>query len=106
MSEIVTRIKPGNTVWWVHCTGKVYKGTVESINLCEYQGALYCVLYSPSFRRNPHPVVHYSNVFTTRQSAEEFSEYQTENPDDVFPKCMGCHYSAFTANQPEKDGEE
>ena len=27
--------------------------------------------------------------------SEEFAEYQKANPDDVFPKCMGCHYNAF-----------
>ena len=94
MSEIVTRIKPGDTVWWVHCTNKIYKGTVQSITLCEYQGALYCHIHSPSFRKNQYPTVHYSNVFTSRQAAEEFADYQRDNPDGVFPVCMGCHYNA------------
>ena len=95
MSEIVTRIKPGDTVWWVHCTNKVFKGTVQSITLNEYQGALYCGIHSPSFRRNQFPVVHYSEVFPSREAAEEHAEYQRENPDRVFPVCMGCHYNAM-----------
>lgn len=95
MSEIVTRIKPGDTVWWVHCSNKVYKGTVQSVTLCEYQGALYCNLHSPSFRKNQFPVVHYSNVFPSRQEAEKYAEYQKQNPDSIFPVCMGCHFNAM-----------
>ena len=95
MSEIITRIKPGDTVWWFSYSGKVYKGTVQAITLCEYQGALYCNIHSPSFRINQFPVVHYSNVFLSREEAEKYAEYQKENPDDVFPVCMGCHYNAM-----------
>ena len=95
MTNIITKITPGDTVWWVHFTGRVYKGTVQAITLCEYQGALYCNIHSPSFRRNPYPVVHYSFVFLSRQAAEEYAEYQTQNPDGVFPVCMGCHYNAM-----------
>jgi len=91
--EIKTRIDPGQTVWWVHCTGKVHKGTVQAITICEYQGALYCHIYSPSFRINPYPTVHYSDVFPTRDAALDFAEYQTANPDGVYPRCMGCHYN-------------
>ena len=95
MSDIVTKIKLGDTVWWVHCSNKVYKGTVQAITLCEYQGALYCNIYSPSFRKNQFPVVHYSEVFLSRQEAEEHADYQRANPDNVFPVCMGCHYNAM-----------
>lgn len=96
MLHIETEIKIGDTVWWVHCSNKVYKGIVQEINLCEYQGALYCTLFSPSFKRNPYPAVHYSEVFLTRKEALEFAEYQKENPDDVLPRCMGCHYNVFS----------
>ena len=99
MAEIVTRIKPGDTVWWVHCSNRVYKGTVQSIDLCEYQGALYCHIYSPSFRRNPHPVVHYSFVFPDRQGALGFAEYQEESGGDIIPMCMGCRYNFMTAKE-------
>ena len=95
MSEIVTKVKVGDTVWWVHCSNRVYKGIVQAIILCEYQGALYCNIFSPSFRRNPYPVVHYSEVFLSRSEAEEHAEYQKENPDGVFPRCMGCHFNAM-----------
>jgi len=99
MSEIVTRIKPGDTVWWVHdaATVRVYKGVVQGIELCEPQGALYCRIYSPSFRINPHPIVHYSKVWQTRAEAEEYAGYFRENPDDVLPVCMGCHFNRFQA---------
>ena len=98
MSEIVTKIKAGDTVWWVHCSNRVYKGTVQAITLCEYQGALYCNIHSPSFRINQFPVVHYSFVFLSRREAEEFAEYQAENPDGVFPVCMGCRFNAMKAS--------
>ena len=96
MSEIKTNLNVGDTVWWVHCSDRVYKGTIKDIHCCAYQGALYCNIHSPSFKRNPYPTVHYSNVFLSRQTALEFAEYQKRNPDGVFPMCMGCHYSAST----------
>lgn len=101
MPKIETRLNVGDTVWWVHCENKVYKGTIEEISCCDYQGALYCGIYSPSFKRNPYPTVHYSNVFPSRKEAQDFANYQKENPDNVFPCCMGCHYRAF---QSEKKG--
>lgn len=103
--EIVTKINPGDTVWWVHCTNRVYKGTVQAITVCEPQGALYCEIHSPSFRRNPYPVVHYSEVFPSRSRAEEFAEYQAENPDHVLPMCMGCHYNMKQRREMEEDDE-
>lgn len=95
MADIKTKLNVGDTVWWVNCSNKVYKGTIKEIVCCDYQGALYCGIYSPSYRRNTNPVVHYSSVFESREKAQKFAEYQEENPDDVFPKCMGCHYNAF-----------
>lgn len=96
MSEIKTKLNVGDTVWWVHCSYRVYKGTIKDIHCCDYQGALCCNIHSPSFKRNTYPTVHYSNVFLSRQTALEFAEYQKRNPDGVFPMCMGCHYSAST----------
>ena len=95
MAEIKTKINIGDTVWWVHCSNRVYKGVVKDIHCCDYQGALYCIIHSPSFLKiNPYPCVHYSFVFLTRAEAKEFADYQKENPDDVVPMCMGCHYNS------------
>lgn len=93
MTDISTHTRIGDTVWWVHCSGKVYKGCVQAMTICEEQGAIYCHIYSPSFRRNPYPTVHYSEVFLSREQANEFAEIMQENPDGVFPMCGGCHYS-------------
>lgn len=110
--EIVAGHQPGDTVYWVHDNyysagsgkhARVIKGTIQSIDLCEYQGALYCNLYSPSFRRNPHPTIHYSHVFKTRDEAQDFAEYVDENPDKVFPMCMGCHYNTAYTGQCETE---
>lgn len=98
MAEIKTQRNVGDTVWWVHCSNRVYKGTIEEIRCCDYQGALYCIIHSPSFKVNPYPSVHYSNVFPNRAEAEEFAEYQKANPDGVFPVCMGCHYNKWRAD--------
>lgn len=87
MAYIKTKLNVGDTVWWAHCSNKIYKGTVEEISCCDYQGALYCQIYSPSFRRNPYPTVHYSNVFKSKDDAKEFAEYQKANPDGVLPMC-------------------
>lgn len=95
MAEIKTKLNVGDTVWWVHQSGKVYKGKIEEITCCEYQGALYCQIYSPSFKVNTQPVVHYSSVFLCREQAEEFADYQTRFKDSIVPKCMGCHYALF-----------
>lgn len=92
MAEIKTNINVNDVVYWVHCSGKVYKGKVQEISLCEYQGALYCHIYSPSFKRNPYPSVHYSNVFHNKDTAKEYAVSCQENSDNVFPMCMGCHY--------------
>lgn len=92
MAEIKTMHNVGDTVWWVHCTNRVIKGVIESITCCDYQGELYCTLHSPSFKVNPYPTIHYSFVFRSREAAQEFAEYQKENPDNVLPMCLGCHY--------------
>jgi hypothetical protein len=95
---IKSNIGVGDTVWWVHCSNKVYKGVVENIELCEGSGALFCIIHSPSFQLNHHPCVHYTNVYLTRIAAEDFAEYQKENPDDVVPMCMKCHYNSMINN--------
>lgn len=38
MANIKTKLNVGDTVWWVHCSNKIYKGTVEEISCCDYQG--------------------------------------------------------------------
>ena len=105
MAEILTHTNVGDTVWWVHCSGKVYKGTVQAITVCEYSGALYCHIFSPSFRRNPYPTVHYSEVFLSRNEANEFSDLMQANEDDVFPRCMGCHYSLKIRGMHDGEGQ-
>jgi hypothetical protein len=95
MPFIKTRFNPGDRIWWVHCTGRIYEGIIGEIHCCDYQGALYCEVASPSFKVNPFPTVHYSNIFKTEQEAKEYSQYQTENPDDVVPMCMSCHYNDY-----------
>lgn len=104
MAEIKTKLNVGDTVRWVHCTNRVYNGTIEDIHCCEYQGALYCTLHSPSFKVNPYPVIHYSFVFPTLKAEKEFAEYQKENPDGVFPMCLGCHY-AWNGREGDTNGE-
>ena len=47
MADIKTKLNVGDTVWWVNCSNKVYKGTIKEIVCCDYQGALYCGIYSP-----------------------------------------------------------
>ena len=104
MANIKTKLNVGDTVWWVHCSNKVYKGTIEGISCCDYQGALYCHICSPSFKPNPYPAVHYSFVFRSREEAGEFADYQKANPDNVFPVCMGCRYAEFKKNGRVNDG--
>lgn len=38
MADIKTKLNVGDTVWWVHCSNKIYKGTVKEILCCDYQG--------------------------------------------------------------------
>lgn len=104
MALIKTRHNVGDRVWWVHCSCRVYEGVIGEITCCDYQGALYCHIASPSFKRNPFPVVHYSNVFKTKAEAKEFAAYQKKNPDGVVPMCMGCHYNDFCKQPAEVEG--
>lgn len=98
--EIKTNIKAGDKVWWVkkRYTKKgevfrVYEATVENIQLCEYQGALYCELYCPDFKLNPCPVVHYSFVFSTKEKAEDYREVMKNLSKESVPMCWGCKYA-------------
>lgn len=103
--DIKTNIKPGDKVFWVKERLKlgqgttivknffVYEATVEEIHLCEYQGALYCTLHCPSFKINPYPTVHYSNVFTTREQANSFREVLKKAEGKNWPMCYGCQYA-------------
>lgn len=98
--EIKTNIKVGDKVWWVKerytKKGKVfrvYEATVENIQLCEYQGALYCELHCPDFKLNPYPNVHYSFVFPTREKAGVFRDWLKNGGDEGIPMCWGCKYA-------------
>ena len=99
--EIKTFIKPNDTVYWVKerwtpKKGKrfvVYEAKVEEVSLCEYQGALYCTLNCPDFKINPHPNVHYSQVFTSKVQAEDFAEALKTIHKDNPPICYGCKYA-------------
>lgn len=106
MAEIKTKINVGDQVWWVHDGSQVrkYKGTVEQIECCDYQGALYCVIYSPTFKLNPYPCVHYSNVFKTKLEADQFRKTiktlkeRRNEPEPgfkyhVYPMCYGCYHA-------------
>ena len=109
MIQLNTQLNPGDSVWWVHEHGPggrvcKFQGTIKRIELCEYQGALYCVIDCPSFKWNPMPVVHYSDVFKDKTDAEEFrktikklkeQKYEDKNgflPKHVYPMCFGCYH--------------
>ena len=94
MALIKTMHNVGDEVWWVHCSCRVYEGTIEEISCCDYQGALYCILNSPSFKINPFPNVHYSNVFKTKEEAKEYAKFQKRNKG-ILPMCMSCHYNEW-----------
>lgn len=96
--DIKTNKKPGDTVYWVKDGIKqwrVYKATIEAISLCEYQGALYCELFCPEFKINPHPTVHYSFVFLTKARAEDFKKEarKMKDKEGIMPVCFGCNYA-------------
>ena len=76
MAYINTKHNVGDKVWWVHCSGRVYGGTIKEITCCDYQGFLYCLIDSPTFKVNPFPVVHYSNVFKIKEEAKKYAKYQ------------------------------
>ena len=93
--------KPGDKVWWVHESRRaIYEGVIEDVTLNEYQGALYCLIYSPAFRLNPHPSVHYSFVFKSKEAAVDFLKYICqEDAENIPPKCMGCRYNQYEENE-------
>lgn len=103
--KIKTVFVPGDKVYWVHGDGAlpqyvaVYRGIIDEIRLCEYQGALYATLYSPDFNVNPHPVVHYSHLFRTEEEAKAFADAMVDMPDEA-PMCYGCkfHFSGRGGN--------
>lgn len=49
MANIKTKLNVGDTVWWVHCSNKIYKGTVEEISCCDYQGGTVLPNLQPVF---------------------------------------------------------
>lgn len=90
MADIKTKLNVGDTVWWVNCSNKVYKGTIKEIVCCDYQGALYCGIYSPSYRRNTNPVVHYSSVFESREKAQNLQSIRKKTLTMCFPSVWGA----------------
>ena len=95
-------IKIGDTVWWVHYSNKCYKGTVKEYSFCEGQGAVYLHIFSPSFRRNPYPVVHYSFCFLTREQAKKFIEY-LKLGDTFCKRCDRCEFNAIISGEEYKE---
>lgn len=91
-------IKIGDTVWWVHCSNKSYKGTVKEYSFCEGQGTVYLNIFSPSFQINPYPTVHYSHCFTTREQAEKFAAY-LESKNTFCKRCDRCEFNAIAERQ-------
>lgn len=90
-SMIKTNIKVGDTVFWVHCSNRVYKGIVTEFDFCEDQGAVYLLLFSKQFRINNTPVVHYSHCFLTRESAMECAEWLKED-HQIIKRCSRCEF--------------
>ena len=90
MSEIKTGLKVGDIVWWVHCTNKVYKGEIKELSFCEGQGAVYCHIYSPTFRINPYPAVHYTNCFSSKEEAKEAVKWLNDNERHGMIRCDRC----------------
>lgn len=91
-------IKIGDTVWWVHCSNKTYKGIAEEYSFCESQGAVYLYLLSPTFKLNLHPCVHYSHCFKTSKEAKEFAKY-LKKENTICKRCDRCEFNEFNKNQ-------
>jgi hypothetical protein len=84
-------IKIGDTVFWVHCSNKVYTGIVTEYDFCAYQGAVYLLLDSEDFPYNKTPIVHYSHCFHDKDEAEEFAE--SLSAEGTYAKrCDRCEY--------------
>ena len=87
-------IKIGDTVYWVHCTNRVYKGTVCEYSFCESQGAVYLHIHSPLFRKNTYPTVHYSFCFKNKDEAKEFAEDMQAN-GTFCKRCSRCEFDVM-----------
>ena len=85
------KLQIDQVVYWVHCTNKVYKGTIKEYSFCENQGAVYLSIHSPSFRINPYPTVHYSHCFASKERALEFAEALKEEGSFV-KRCDRCEF--------------
>jgi hypothetical protein len=89
---IKTRLSLGDTVYWVHCSNKIYKGIVREFSFCEDQGAVYLILDSPSFKINPNPIVHYSHCFISKEQAQEcIKDYDDWNKMGMI-RCDRCYF--------------
>lgn len=68
MANIKTKLNVGDTVWWVHCSNKIYKGTVE-ILYCDYQGhctANLCLRLLGGIRIRPCIILTFSSPRTQK----------------------------------------
>ena len=103
--NIMPKIQIGQVIWWVNHSNKVQKGTVEEYSFCEYQGAMYLVIHSPSNKINNYPCIHYSHCFTSKEMAIEFANYQ----DGLGNRCDRCkfeHREYNYSNVEHKDKED
>lgn len=82
----------GKKVYWIASDNKVRVGTVLDVSLCEYQGALYLELNSPTFKKNPYPTVHYSNCFSTRDEADELARELRDTKGWGLKRCDRCEF--------------
>ena len=90
-TSLPPKIKVGDTVFWVHCSNRVYEGKVEQCSICDYQGAIYLELYSPKFKLNPFPNVHYSHCFLKQEDAREFASTLKREGKNAM-RCDRCRY--------------
>ena len=94
MYEIRTRINVGDTVYWIHCSNKVYKGIVQEMHMCEGQGAIYCSIHSPLFKLNQYPNVHYSNCYKEKARAIETANYLKQE-ETFMKRCDRCKLNSM-----------
>lgn len=89
----------GKKVYWIAADNKVRVGTVMDVTLCGYQGALYLELHSPTFKINPHPCVHYSSCFGSREAANELARELKDAKGWGLKRCDTCEFEYRKAQQ-------
>ena len=93
MIEIKTGLKAGDKVWWIHCSNRIYYGTIKEFAFCEGQGAVYCYIDSPTFKLNPYPTVHYTHCFSTKEEAKDVVKYLKEEEKHGMIRCDRCKFN-------------